>query len=378
MVTVLASLGLHGVVVREICERPDRTATTLGTTAGLRLIGSVVALIAIFVFVGVAGKDDFTNLLVLILALNLLISPLSTIEKWFDAQVKAKHLVIARLTSLVFSAVSRAALILSACGLLFFGIELVARELIYIVVVITLCLKVGNIPSSWRFDLSYAKTLLAESWPLILSGFAATLFMTIDQVLLGELSSNHEVGIYAVAARLSEIWYMVPVIITRSILPDFVKTKREEGEEAYNRRVQFIYDILFTLALTLAVTTTFIATPLVIFLYGDSYAEAGLILAIHIWAAIFVFNGIVSNNWLLTERLLKFPLISHTLAALTNIVLNILLIPKYGGIGAAVATVFSYSMTYYFAYFLTTKTRPAAIQMTRSFAAPVRILRTLI
>lgn len=375
-VNVFATLGLHGVVVRELVEKPEQAETVLGTTAGLRLIGSLFALLSIFALVVFLEKDETTSLLILVLSGTLLLAPLQTIEKWFDAQVQAKLLVVSRIVSLVFSAVARIALILTLSSVFFFGLESLLKEVLFVAVVVFICIKYADMPKRWKFDAAYARKLLAESWPLILSGFAATLFMRIDQVLLGELSTNHEVGIYSVAARLSEIWYMVPVIITRSILPDFVKTKEIEGQVAYAKRIQFVYDILFTLALGLALTTTFIATPLVIFLYGEAYAGAGIVLSVHIWAALFVFNGVASNNWLLTERLLRFPLLSHTLAALVNIVLNIIFIPKYGGIGAAVATLISYSITYYFAYFLTARTRPAAMQMTKAFTAPARILYT--
>lgn len=372
-VSIFASVGLHGVVVRELVEHPDRADLVLGTTAVLRLTGSILGVVLVFALVLALGKDERTSLLVLILSGTLLLSSPKTIEKWFDAQVRAKYLVISRIVSLAFSAVARIALILSVSGVLLFGLEALLSEVVFVALIVYVGVKRGDMPYKWRFSVSYARKLLAESWPLILSGFAATLFMRVDQVLLGELSTNQEVGIYSAAARLSEIWYMVPAILTRSILPNFVETKTVAGTDAYAKRVQLVYDVLFGLALGLALVTTFVATPIVTLLYGEAYKAAGVILSIHIWAAIFVFNGIASNNWLLTERLLRFPLLSHSLAALVNIVLNVLLIPRYGGVGASVATVIAYSIAYYFAYFLTARTRPAAMRMTKAFGAPVRL-----
>jgi PST family polysaccharide transporter len=83
-------------------------------------------------------------------------------------------------------------------------------------------------------------------------------------------------------------------------------------------------------------------------LYGKSYLAAGSILAIHIWASVFVFIGVGQGPWNITEGLIKLSLQRTLAGAIMNIALNIILIPRYGGIGAAIATVVSYATSAFF------------------------------
>ena len=116
------------------------------------------------------------------------------------------------------------------------------------------------------------------------------------------------------------------------------------------------------------------AHPLIILLYGEEYQAAGIILAIHTWSNIFIFWHQINMDWLVNEGLLKFPLFRQIMGAIANISLNFILIPKYGGVGAAIATVISYGIASYFAFFLTSKTQVAAKMMTLSLAFPFIII----
>ncbi len=92
-------------------------------------------------------------------------------------------------------------------------------------------------------------------------------------------------------------------------------------------------------------------------MYGIAYKQAGPILAIHIWASIFVFLGVSSGKWFLAENRLMLTLQRSLLGAITNILLNYLLIPKHGIAGAAFATVVSYSITAFFYDYLQSETK---------------------
>ncbi|PJZ55362.1 O-unit flippase, partial [Leptospira adleri] len=86
---------------------------------------------------------------------------------------------------------------------------------------------------------------------------------------------------------------------------------------------------------------TFLSDPIIQFLFGPRFSEAGVILAIHIWAGTFVFLGVASSRYYLTENLQKVELYKSISGCLSNIVLNFILIPIYGVKGAAIATVIS-------------------------------------
>jgi O-antigen/teichoic acid export membrane protein len=80
----------------------------------------------------------------------------------------------------------------------------------------------------------------------------------------------------------------------------------------------------------------------------------------------------VLSRWLLVEDLVRFSLVTHAAGAVLNVALNLVLIPRYGGLGAAAATVASYATASWGALFFATRTRPIGIMMAKSLLLPLR------
>jgi PST family polysaccharide transporter len=98
------------------------------------------------------------------------------------------------------------------------------------------------------------------------------------------------------------------------------------------------------IALGIAIPMTFVSGYVTRTLYGSQYEGASPILAVHIWAALFVFLGVAQGPWNINEGLTRLALVRTVIGAASNIILNILLIPRYGPIGAAIATMISYAL----------------------------------
>jgi O-antigen/teichoic acid export membrane protein len=141
----------------------------------------------------------------------------------------------------------------------------------------------------------------------------------------------------------------------------------------YDKRLQQIFDILFALAFFVAVITSFLAVPGIPFLYGEAYTRTSPILIIHIWAGIFMFMKAIIDKWVLIENALHFQLMIHGGGALLNVLLNFILIPKFGGIGSAVATLLSYAASSYLFLFFYSRSRNLAIKISKAFIFPLRL-----
>jgi PST family polysaccharide transporter len=85
-------------------------------------------------------------------------------------------------------------------------------------------------------------------------------------------------------------------------------------------------------------------------MYGEAYIVSGSVLSIHIWASVFVFLGLGKGIWIVAEGLTNFSIISTTCGAVVNVMLNLVLIPQYKEVGAAIATVISYGCADYLVY----------------------------
>ena len=230
---------------------------------------------------------------------------------------------------------------------------------------------------AWVASRGEMRRLFGLGWPMILSSAFAVVYLKIDIVMLGQMVGEAEVGIYATAARISEMWYFVPVAISTAIFPSLIQSRIKLGREVYLARTQRLYDFFVWVSLAIAVAVAFSADFIVVLLFGEQYARAGGILAIHVWAGVFIFLREALGRWFITENLLSFAFISNGLGALVNVILNFMLIPRYGATGAAVATVVSYASAGYFACFIHPRTREAAWMMSRALAVPVRALAAL-
>jgi O-antigen/teichoic acid export membrane protein len=174
--------------------------------------------------------------------------------------------------------------------------------------------------------------------------------MRIDQVMIKEMLGDRQLGLFSAATRLSEVWYFLPVIVTGSVFPAIVSAKKV-SRSLYMQRLLRISTLMTWLAVAIALPVSFFASPIINLIYGFSFQEASLVLAIHIWSAVFVFLGVASGVFFTVENYTKKALYRTAIGAISNILLNMILIPHYGIVGAAFSTLiaqFSANLLYDF------------------------------
>lgn len=342
----ITKLGLNGIVVRNLVQKPEDKNIILGTAFILKLSGSIVAWGLIFITSPKFNYNQELHGINIIIACGLIFTAFDTIDYWFESQVTSKAISLVRTNQLVISTVLKLILIGFDFPLIAFVWLIVIDYALKAILRIWVYYSYKFSIFTWRFDFYQARKLLRDSFPLILSGVMVSIYMKIDQVMLGNMANSVAVGNYATAVKFSEIWYFFPVAICSSCFPAIVQAK-EQDIRKYYARLQQLYDLMVAIAIFIAIPITFLAKPLLIYLLGAEYSTAGTILAWHIWAGIFVFLGVARSKWLMIENLTIFNFATTGLGAITNIILNLWLIPLYQGIGAAIATIISYAVAGY-------------------------------
>ena len=343
----IAKLGLDGIVVRDLVHEPEKRDLYLGTAFWLKLIGAILALGAVAIATLFSHNDRTTNLYIFIVAAGMILQSFEVIDFYFQSKVLSKFVSICKITQLLLSSMLKLYFILTGAALFWFVLVSLVDQLM---LAVTLAIayrwqKIGGFYG--RFDFTIAKRLLRDGWPLIFSGLVIAIYMRIDQIMIKEMLGQKEVGLFSAAVRLSEVWYFIPLIITNSLFPAIVSAKKA-GEAVYYARLQKLYSFMAWMAVAIALPMTFLSDRLVTLLYGEAYRAAGRVLMIHIWAGVFVFLGVASAKWFLSENLQKLAIVNSVVGAAANILLNYLLIPRYGIVGAAVATVVSQAIASYF------------------------------
>ncbi|MEX0685175.1 MAG: flippase [Balneolales bacterium] len=371
----ITHMGLNGLTIRELVRHPEESGKILGTVFGLKFLGAFIAFAAFLIFAVQSEEVGSIEFWILcIVSWLILLKPFEVIDFWFQAKVESKYSSVARGISTFL--ISGFKIVLVIIGASFFSIALAytMQAMLLAGLFIFFYYKRSRISFiSWQFKYAKAKELLKQGWMIMLGAFFGMMYMQIDQVMLKWLANSQEVGIYSVAARLSEAWYFIPALLVASLFPKLIELKDRDFHE-FKNRLQQLFDLLFIIAFTLAVVITVISKPLISMLYGEAYESAALILSIHIWAGIFIFMRAVFSKWILVEDAIVFSLVTQGLGALSNFLLNLILIPYYEALGAAVATIISYAIASYISLSLNKKTRVIFIMMTKSMISPFRYI----
>jgi len=185
-------------------------------------------------------------------------------------------------------------------------------------------------------------------------------------VMIKEIMDEKAVGLYSVAVKLSSIWLFVTVAITQSVFPALVESRKLD-RQLFLDRLQLLYNLLIKISIVVSVLYLIFANYFVVFLFGNEYAESVPIVIIYIWSIVFVFLSNGSWGFYLNEGLEKFSSIRLIIGAIINIVLNIYFIKIYGLLGAAYATIISYSISGYLVNFIFKKTRVNFYLQTKAF-----------
>jgi PST family polysaccharide transporter len=364
-----ATLGTDSVVVRDLVQEPDGEPELMATALVLRAAGAVASflLVAVVAMVLPAARTS-VRLLVVLAGAALLFKPIDLVDLWFQSRTDSGPPIAARGAAFLLVVALKVALILGGASVVAFGAcepitaALSAAFMAY--VFRRRGRRVHWSHASWPV----AKRLLGASWPLLISGVAILVYMRIDQVMLESMlgpQGSSAVGLYSVALRLSEVWYFVPMAITASVFPKLLEARRA-SEDLYRSRLFRLFSLMSALALAVAVPMTFLSSTVIRVVFGSRYAGAGPILAVHIWTTIFVFWGVVAESWYLAEGLTRLSLYRTTVAAVLNVCLNLVLIPRYGGVGAATATLVAMGISAWASNLLTARTRPLFWMQLRS------------
>lgn len=361
-----ASLGLHKIAVRDMVQQPTCRDEILGTALILRLsTGLLLGIAALISIVYLRPNDKVVHWIVGVSAAGLLFQSADVISYWFQSQMQARSDVMARSSAYMITNIARISLILGKAKVLSFGLLPFLEIVLRCVNLTVIYRRLGCSLNQWKFSFDRARVLSKASWPLVLSGIAVTIYMRIDQVMIGQMLSDDAVGIYSAAVKLSEAWYFMPMAIASSSFPMLLRSK-EYDSERYKKQLHDLFRITLRLTYFIVIPTSLLANPIMTLLLGQGYSLAGSVLSIHIWSGLFVSLGAIRELWMAAEGLTQFSFLTTTSGAIINILINYFLIPISGINGAAIATLISYGFAIFLACFIHPKTRYIAKVMASS------------
>ena len=362
-------LGLQKIVVREFIKarNPYELQETFSTALYLRICISVFGWVLVSVALFVV--DFELGLAASILYSALVFHSFDVIEHYQQSISKLQIVFYARIAATMVSAIAKITLVVLDAELDMFVVAAWLDFSIFAVYLLLLFVR-SKPPLSLNpryFRLTTAVTLIKESWVEIFAAIAGIALLRIDQVMVNQYLGNEALGVYSVASRMTEAWYFVPMAIIAGFFP-YVLRGQDISDEEYGSRLQALMSIMLVVSISAALLFSICGDGIIRLLFGESFLEAAEVLVVLAWSGCFMCIGLLSGSALTAERKLKFNTMRNILGLLVNLLLNHLLLPIYGIIGAAWATLIALSTSYLFFDLLFPATRHHFVIKLRSLS----------
>ncbi|MBI4318963.1 MAG: oligosaccharide flippase family protein, partial [Chloroflexi bacterium] len=342
---IFTNFGLNTLLTREVSADSSKGNAYLSNTAILRLLLVLAAAPALagFLFLWQAsfGLSTATGLAILLLALSLVPGNIAAaLSSVFYAYERMEYpAAITVVTAILKVSLGTLALLV---GWSYVGLAAVSIVVNVLTAIILACLvwKVIARPKL-EFDGGLTRSMLGASWPLMLNHLLATLFFRIDVMLLQSMRGATVVGYYSTAYKFIDGLNIIPSTFTMAVFPILSRYARSGGD-SFVRAYVLSTRLLLIVSVPIAVSTTFLAEPIVMVFGGEQYLPHSVIaLQVLIWFLPFSYVNSLTQYVLIAINQQRFIAVSFVIATSLNIVLNLVLIPHFSYVGAAAVTVLS-------------------------------------
>ncbi len=366
MCTAFATLGLEYIVIKELVSNPEAEGKIIGTSLVMRIVSSIACIVAIQGVVAVSRDFQAVYMTVTLLqSVSLVFKSAELIDFWFQSKLNSKQVAIAKGITYFAVAGWRIFGLATARSVEYFAFATTLDALLVALILLYMYQKAGG--GSLSFDIHWVKRLLSQSCHFILASMITVLYSEMDKLMLGNMLGDYDVGIYNGAYGVAMMWVFVPNAIMNSYRPAIVEGYTTKIN--YLERVRTLYSIMIWLGIFVGIGMMLFSRPLIWLLCGPAYAGSAACLCILIWSTLFSHLSVARNTWMVCENLQRYSEIFPIWGVATNFVLNYLLIPRMGAMGASVATLMTQVVVTLIAPLFYKRVRPSVKHMTDAFFA---------
>jgi O-antigen/teichoic acid export membrane protein len=273
-------------------------------------------------------------------------------------------------------AVYKVYLLVAKKSIYWFSITYAVDHFMIAIILLVYYHKLGGQKMSVSF--SRFRKMLSTSKHFILSSLMVSIFAQTDKIMLKLMVSDEAVGIYSVAVTCAGMTSFVFAAIIDSVRPAVFENKKRDPA-SYENSLVMSYAVVIWLSLAQSAFMSLLAKPIIRIMYGPEYAGAAKVLCLVVWYTTFSYIGPIRNIWLMAEDKQKYLWVINTSGALANVVLNALMIPMIGIMGAALASLITQIFTNVVVGFIMTPIRYNNMLMIRALNPQVLLkeIRTL-
>jgi len=336
--SVFSDMGLSGILTRQAVQEPEKIKTYISTTFFLKFIALLIT-VFITIFIG-PSLTNVKGIQELLLTVSVLLA-FDSLRGFAFSIARAKNKMQIEsgagvLTDGLITLLGVVALIiLPSAKFLAYGYT----TGVVIGTTITFFILRKDFSGVFNhFNPRIARMLILTSWPFALMGLFGGLMINVDTLIIGWFRTAHDLGLYGAAQRPILLLYLLPSLFAASLFPILSKYFAEKNMDAIGNRVEKSIAIIMLFALPLLVGGIVVGKALTLFLFGGAFIDATLPFQILLLTIPLVFAGTIMGNTIFACHKQKIFVIAYGSGAIANVVLDLLLIPKYGVVGSAIAT----------------------------------------
>lgn len=343
--TIFSDIGLTSLLTREVVKKPEEIKSYLSTTLIIKLVVLAITIVATVVigplFTKIQAAKHLIPLIAFLLAFDSLRSfGFSVTRAKNRMDLEALFTVV---TDIAITGLGILGLLLQPTPEILAFSYTAGSGIGFFLLFIVIFREHKELFS--HYDSRLVKPILMNAWPFAIMGLLGGFMINIDTIVIGWFRTPSELGLYGATQRLIQLLYVIPGLIgsaTFPIISDLIHQKKFEKV-----RTAIEQSLLVSLAIALPVTLggILLSGPIIGFFFGKEYLGAVLATQILLSTELLLFPGILIGNAIFAYDEQKIFVFSTGLGAITNLVLDLLLIPTYGIAGSAVATVIAQVLT---------------------------------
>lgn len=340
----LTDLGVSSLMVREAARDKSVASRYLAQGGFMKALLALITFGAIALTVFFGDYPSQTVQVVYLLTLSMVINAFTVmVNSVFYASEKMEYPALGQLLNavLMFAGVMLAVRYdLNVVGFASLYVYASAVVLIYSLGALRWRFSSAMLraASDLRIDLKFWKDTIRQAWPFAFAAIFASISYYTDSVMLSFMKGDEAVGWYNAAFRPVSTLAVIPIVYLSAVFPVMARLHTSSASS-----LQFIgrksFHYMLVIAVPIAVGTTILAQRIITVIYGPDYVNSGPVLQVLIWSMAFIFPTFVFTNLLYSINRQMTAAKITAACALLNVILNAILIPKYSGTGAAIATV---------------------------------------
>jgi O-antigen/teichoic acid export membrane protein len=336
--TTVASLGLGGLIVREVARRPDDIHILTANSLLFAIVSSVLAIILMDFGVTFLRYDHELQLAFVVGSIYLIPASCSRfLESTFRAVERSEYIAIDQFLENISKVILCVAVVLTGYGIVAISAITVLTKFAALGLLFWFYLKaIGGLTLTLKKDIW---TLLVRESPTFIGiAIFSTIHLNIDTILLSKLASVSSVGIYGAATRINQMCVIIPMAFSMAILPTL---SRHFGYGIENLREKTGLAIRYVLIVCLptAVGIFLLADKIIFLIYGEKFTQSVVILQLLAPSLIPYSLVLILAQTLIAANYQRLDLQINMVAALIMTALGYILIKHFAELGAAIAYV---------------------------------------